>query len=75
MIFWGGYCIVGGDQMNAKGSQRIRSNSERGTERLEGFQLVVHVEDWHTKVCYTGSLIPRTPTSSSVDTVGQYSWR
>ena len=36
----------------ARGSQRIRNNSKRGTERLEGFHPVV--EDWHTKVCFLG---------------------
>ena len=36
----------------ARGSLRIRSNSERSTESLEGFQPVV--EDWHTKVCFLG---------------------
>lgn len=47
--------FIGGDQMTAaraRGSQRIRSNSERGKDRLEGLQPVV--EDWHAKVCLLG---------------------
>ena len=36
----------------ARGSQRVRSNSERGKDRLEGLQPVV--EDWHAKVCLLG---------------------
>ena len=36
----------------ARGSQRIRSNSERGKDQLEGLQPVV--EDWHAKVCLLG---------------------
>ena len=46
---------TGGDQMTAaraRGSQRVRSNSERGKDRLEGLQPVV--EDWHAKVCLLG---------------------
>ena len=46
---------TGGDQMTAaqgRGSQRVRSNSERGKGRLEGLQPVV--EDWHAKVCLLG---------------------
>ena len=42
--------IVGGDQMTAartRGCQRIRSNAERGKERLQGFNAFV--EDWHAK--------------------------
>ena len=35
--------------VRARGSQRIRCNSERGKDRLEGLQPVV--EDWHAKVC------------------------
>ena len=35
-----------------RGSQRIRSNAERGKERLQGF--VPMTEDWHTKVCLLG---------------------
>ena len=44
---------VGGDQMTAarvRGSQRIRSNSERGVDRLQG--LVGATEDWHAKMCF-----------------------
>lgn len=33
-----------------RGSQRIRSNSERGVDRLQG--LVGVAEDWHTKMCF-----------------------
>lgn len=36
----------------ARGSQRIRSNSETGRARLEGLQPVV--EDWHAKVVLLG---------------------
>lgn len=36
----------------ARGSQRIRSNSYRGLDRLEGLQPVV--EDWHAKMCLLG---------------------
>ena len=36
----------------ARGSQRVRSNSERGKDRLEGLQPVV--EDWHAKVALLG---------------------
>lgn len=44
----------------ARSSQRIRSNSDRATERLEGFQPVV--EDWHAKVCFLGvSMIVASP--------------
>ena len=42
--------IVGGDQMTAartRGCKRIRSNAERGKERLEGFHALI--EDWHAK--------------------------
>ena len=52
---------TGGDQMTAaqaRGSQRVRSNSERGKDRFEGLQPVV--EDWHAKVCLLG-------VSSTVD--------
>lgn len=41
---------IGGDQLTAargRSSQRVRSNSERGIDRLEG--LVPVVEDWHAK--------------------------
>ena len=49
------FLLIGGDQMTAartRGSKRIRSNSLRGKERLEG--LVPVVEDWHAKVCLLG---------------------
>lgn len=36
----------------ARGSKRIRSNAERGKERLEG--LAPAIEDWHAKVCLLG---------------------
>lgn len=44
-----------GDQLTvarARGSQRIRKNSERGKERLDG--LLPVCEDWHTKLCLLG---------------------
>ena len=47
--------LFGGDQMTvarARGSQRIRKNSERGKERLEGLAPVC--EDWHAKLCFLG---------------------
>ena len=34
----------------ARGSRRSRFNSERGIERLEGFEPVI--EDWHARVCF-----------------------
>ena len=43
--------IFEGDQLTAaraKGAQRIRSNSERPLDKLEGFEPVC--EDWHAKV-------------------------
>ena len=46
---------AGGDQMTVartRGTQRIRSNAERGKERLEG--LVPVIEDWHAKMCFLG---------------------
>lgn len=46
------YLLFGGDFLTAKrarGGQNIRSNSERGKDRLEGLMPVV--EDWHGKVC------------------------
>ena len=49
------HLIMGGDQLTAaraRGAQRIRANSERGTERLRG--LVPVVEDWHAKACLLG---------------------
>ena len=44
--------LIGGDLLTAvqaKGAQRIRSNSEHPVGRLEGFIPVF--EDWHAKVC------------------------
>ena len=35
-----------------RGCKRIRSNAERGKERLEGFTALV--EDWHAKVAFLG---------------------
>ena len=46
------YYFEGGDQLTAtrvRGSQRVRSNSQRGCDRLEGLAPVV--EDWHAKGC------------------------
>lgn len=46
------YDAEGGDQLTAarvRGSQRVRSNSQRGIHRLEG--LVPVIEDWHAKGC------------------------
>ena len=43
--------LFGGDQMTAaraRGSQRIRTNSEHGKDRLEGLKPVC--EDWHAKL-------------------------
>ena len=37
---------------HARESKNIRSNSARGSDRLEG--LLPVVEDWHTKVCLIG---------------------
>lgn len=36
----------------ARGTQWVRSNSERGKDQLQGLQPVV--EDWHAKVCLLG---------------------
>ena len=47
------HILFGGDQLTAaraRGSQRIRSNSERSADRLEG--LIPVSEDWHTKVVF-----------------------
>ena len=44
--------FAGGDQLTAarvRGSQRVRSNGQRGLHRLEGIAPVV--EDWHAKGC------------------------
>ena len=41
---------IGGDQLTAariRSSQRVRSNSQRGLDRLEG--VVPVIEDWHSK--------------------------
>ena len=49
------FCLTGGDQLTAartRSSQRIRCNSVRGKDRLEG--VVAVVEDWHAKVCLLG---------------------
>ncbi len=46
------YLLFGGDlmtEMRAGTARNIRSNSERGRDRLEG--LLPVVEDWHSKVC------------------------
>lgn len=51
VIMYGYY--VGGDQMTVsrvRGMRRIRSNSARGKDRLEG--LYPMVEDWHAKVIF-----------------------
>ena len=47
--------LFGGDQLTvarARGSQRIRINSETGVDRLQG--LVPVAEDWHTLVILLG---------------------
>ncbi len=47
------HLLMGGDQLTVArvhGSQRLRSNSNDGTARLEG--LVPVVEDWHARVCF-----------------------
>lgn len=44
--------LLGGDQLTAaraRGAQRIRSNSLKSEDRLEGILPVS--EDWHTKMC------------------------
>ena len=41
------------DQLTAariRGSKRVRSNSERGRDWLEGLMPVI--EDWHAKRCF-----------------------
>ncbi len=46
------YILMGGDQLTvarARSSKRIRSNSLRPLDRLEG--LVPVCEDWHAKGC------------------------
>lgn len=45
--------LFGGDQLTAariRGAQRLRSNSNDGTARLEG--LVPIVENWHARVIF-----------------------
>lgn len=45
--------LVGGDQLStarARGSQRIRSNSDDNFAKLSGLFPVI--EDWHAKVCF-----------------------
>ena len=52
---YGDCACIGGDQMTVartRGCKRIRSNAERGKERLEGFTALV--EDWHAKVAFLG---------------------
>lgn len=47
------YILKGGDQLTvarARGSKRIRSNSLRPLDRLEG--LIPVCEDWHTRGCF-----------------------
>lgn len=47
------YILMGGDQLSvarSRGSQRIRGNSCRPRDRLEG--LVPVCEDWHSKGCF-----------------------
>ena len=47
------FIITGGDQLTvarSRSCKRIRSNSTRGRDRLEG--LVPVVEDWHAKVSF-----------------------
>ena len=47
------HILLGGDQLTVariRGTQCALSNSENGSERLEGFIPVI--EDWHTKLCY-----------------------
>lgn len=49
------YTLMGGDQLTAaraRGSKRVRSNSENPKERLEG--LLPVCEDWHAKQCLLG---------------------
>ena len=47
------FILPGGDQMTCarvRGSQRIRSNSERGIDQLTG--IVGVTEDWHALLNY-----------------------
>jgi len=48
-----------------RGSQKIRSNAERGKEQLRGF--VAMAEDWHAKVVLLG-----VSQIISADSVGLY---
>lgn len=44
--------LIGGDQLTvarARGAQRIRSNSTKSEDRLDG--LLPVTEDWHAKMC------------------------
>ena len=46
---------LGGDQLTAartRSSKRIRSNSMRGRDKLEGLEPIC--EDWHAKMCILG---------------------
>ena len=50
--------FTGGDQLTVarvRGCQRLRSNSNDGTARLEG--LVPMVEDWHARVLSGGMFL------------------
>lgn len=45
------HVLFGGDQLTvarARGSERVRMNSDNGVSRLEG--LIPVIEDWHAKV-------------------------
>ena len=45
------HILFGGDQLTAaraRGSQRVRMNSDNGLSRFEG--LIPVIEDWHAKV-------------------------
>lgn len=47
------YILFGGDmltEMRARTARNIRSNSDRGRDRLEG--VIPIIEDWHAKVCF-----------------------
>ena len=44
--------LIGGDQLTvarARGAQKIRSNSFKSEDRLDG--LLPVAEDWHSKIC------------------------
>lgn len=52
---WPASTLTGGDQMTCawvRGSQRIRTNSDRGCDCLQGVAGVC--EDWHAKMCFLG---------------------